>query len=310
MGARVKTLLHHAPVSLWGRKWKEIQLAFITAFLDDSGTAPEQRIAICSAILIPANQIEALERQWKIFTEKNGFLDFHASECAARNYKSQYAGWDDKKVRKIFLRVRQFCKRFGVQTYGFAVHKKSFEEEIPAILRENIGSHYTWAVRQVVTSIETWRRIRKIKQQIQYIYDWEDIGSQERFEIDEVMGQSGEQLNEKPQHDYKERKKIPALQCADFMAWLSFQLGNDNFYQVPLNSLAVEALRDLENYYPAGKCLRFKKWFQVRTIQRAELRLWASKEANNPQTIKHFADWRKRHPKPVKGKNGKKQGIR
>jgi Protein of unknown function (DUF3800) len=274
-------------------------LAFITAFLDDSGTAPDQRIAICSAILIPATRIDTLERQWRIFTEKNGFLDFHASECAARNYKSQYASWDDKKLRRVFLRVRQFCKTFGVHTYGFAVHKKSFEEEIPPILRENIGSHYTWAVRQVVTSIETWRRMRKIKEQIQYIYDWEDIGSPERFEIDEVMGQSGEQLGEKPQHDYKERKKIPSLQCADFMAWLSFQLGNDNFYQVPLNPLAVEALKDLENYYPAGKCPPFKKWFQVRTIQRAELRRWASEEAKNPQTIERFADWRRRHPKPV-----------
>jgi Protein of unknown function (DUF3800) len=300
----------HTLVSLWGRNWKEIQLAFITAFLDDSGTAPDQRVAICSAILIPANQIETLERQWETFTDKNGFLDFHASVCAARNYKSQYSRWDDRKLKKVFLRVRQFCKRFGVQTYGFAVNKKYFDEEIPEVLKENIGSHYTWAVRQVVTSIETWRRIRKIKEQVQYIYDWEDIGSQERFEIDEVMGQSGEQLNEKPQHDYKERKKVPSLQCVDFMAWLSFQLGNENFYQVPLNPLAIDALKDLENYYPAGKCPQFKKWFQVRTIQRDELRRWALGESKNPKTIERFADWRRRHPKPTKVENANKKGIR
>ena len=285
-------------------------MAFITAFLDDSGTSPDQRVAICSAILIPANQIDTLERQWKSFTEENGFTDFHAAECAAGNYKSQYAGWDDTKLTKVFLRVRQFCKRFGVQTYGFAVNKKSFEAEIPAVLRDNIGSHYTWAIRQVVTSIEVWRRCRKIKEQIQYIYDWEDIGSLERFEIDEVMAQSGEQLNERPQHDYRERKNVPSLQCADFMVWLSYQLGNDNFYQTPLNPLASDALKDLENYYPAEKCSPFKKWFQVKAIPQAELREWAAMEARNPQTIERFANWRSPHPKPVKGKNGKKKGIR
>jgi uncharacterized protein DUF3800 len=297
-------------VSLWGRGWKEISLAFITAFLDDSGTAPDQRVAICSAMLIPAKQIETLEGQWNTFTNKNEFSDFHASECAARNYKSQYAGWDNEKVKKVFLRVCQFCKKFGVQTYGFAVEKQSFEEEIPAKLRENIGSHYTWAVRQVVTSIETWRRIRKIEEQIQYIFDWEDIGSQERLEIDEVMGQFGEHLNEKPQHDFKERKRVPPLQCVDFIAWLSFQLGNENFYQVPLNPLAIEALKDLEDYYPAGNCQQFKKWFQVRTIQRNELRQWALGEANNPKTIEPFADWRRRHPRPAKVTNERKKRVR
>ena len=100
-------------------------------YFDDSGTAPDQRIAIASAIIVAANRKSALENEWKGFCDRYEITDFHASECASQNPKSQYANWDEMKVQKAFNRARQTVMKYGIHALSFAVTKKEFDEEIP-----------------------------------------------------------------------------------------------------------------------------------------------------------------------------------
>jgi hypothetical protein len=282
---------------MWGRRWKEMTLANFTVYLDDSGTAPAHSIAIASAFILPAKRIIALETEWNRFTKANGFSDFHASACAAPTSKEkQYEDWDDAKKRRVFTRVRQLCKKFGVKTYGWAVHKKAYDEVVPSSFRKYGGGHYTWAVRNVVNRIEEWRLARKIKEPFQYIFDWEEIGSPDREEIDDIMGQFCDYLKEDVHYDFQRRKLIPALQCTDLIAWLCFQLALDNFYQKPINPYAVECLKDFENYYPSGKVPPPKKWFAVATIQRRHLQKWINSEMKDGSSLERFKDWYHRHP--------------
>jgi len=43
-------------------------------------------------------------------------------------------------------------------------------------------------------------------------------------------------------------KKIPGLQCVDLIAWLTLQLGLNNFHNKPMEGLAGECIKDFENY--------------------------------------------------------------
>ena len=275
-----------------------------TAYLDDSGTAPSQPIAIATALLIPGSQILKLETQWDAFRKKYGFEDFHASECAARNYKTAYGLWSDEKLNKVFFRVRQFCKKFGVQMFSFAVKKTDYDEVIPEILRKNIGSHYTWAVRNTAKHVEEWRARKKIKEPIQYIFDWEEIGSPLRCEIDAAMGQLKDTTGETVHHDFKKRKELPGLQCVDFLAWLSYQLSLDCIQGKDALPIAIEALKDLENYYPNKRDERpDQKWFQVATVRRMELQSWIDNDVPKGEIAGAFDDWNKRHPPKEKPHN-------
>ena len=290
--------------------WKEITLANFTVYLDDSGTAPEHRIAIASALILPAKKIVALETEWNRFTKANGFSDFHAAACAAPKTKEeQYKGWDDAKRRHVFTRVRQLCKKFGIKAYGWAVYKKTYDEIVPASFRQYGGGHYTWAIRHVVNRIEEWRLARKIKEPFQYIFDWEEIGSHDREEIDDIMGQFSDYLGKTVCHDFQYRKLLPALQCADLIAWLSFQLALDNFLQKPVNTIASECLKDFENYYPSGRVPPSKKWFAVATVQRRQLQVWIEKEMRDGTSIQRFKDWYRRHPHREMLLNARKNRI-
>lgn len=78
-------------VSTRGSRWKEVSLVMFTVYIDDSGTSPDQHVAIATALVMPAARITALDKEWETLTRKEGFSDFHMSICVARNEKSQFA---------------------------------------------------------------------------------------------------------------------------------------------------------------------------------------------------------------------------
>ena len=129
-----------------------------TAYIDDSGSDPNQHVANATALIIPAQRIIALDREWKALQEKEGFTDFHTSEFVARNPKSEFALWDDDKQNRVFLRVREIIKKYGAQVMSFTVHKADYDGVLPPDLRRYAGKyHYSWAIRHVMTHLAAWR---------------------------------------------------------------------------------------------------------------------------------------------------------
>lgn len=272
-------------------------MAFFIAYLDDSGTAREHPVATASALIIPAKAIERLDENWKRFLAKKNIPDFHAAACAAPNSKEKhYDGWDDRERSHAFMRVRQFCKRFGVQTLGFAVHKKTYDEVVPKNFRHYGGGHYTWALRNVLKKIKEWQQTRGIKEPVEHIFDWQEIGDPVRDEIEDLVGQYNE-FDGELRHDFQKRKQVPALQCADLIAWLCFQLAMENLHGKPMNRFADESLRDLEHYIPSGgNPTPDRKWFQLVAVERPKLEKWIHAEMKVGISISRFQDWYKRHP--------------
>ncbi len=60
-------------LTLYGRRWREVQLAFFSMYLDDSGTTPDQKVAVASALIVPAAQIRRLENEWNNLKKKEEF---------------------------------------------------------------------------------------------------------------------------------------------------------------------------------------------------------------------------------------------
>jgi hypothetical protein len=84
-------------------------------YIDDSGTDPNQSIAIATALVIPAAQIIRLEREWDTLKQKHGFTEFHTSIFVARNHKSEFANWSEDQQKRLLSRVRQVSKKYGVR---------------------------------------------------------------------------------------------------------------------------------------------------------------------------------------------------
>jgi hypothetical protein len=74
-----------ALISGRGLRWKQVIMALFTVYLDDSGTAPDQQVAMASALLVPGSRITALDDEWNALKKKEEFSDFHMSECLYSN---------------------------------------------------------------------------------------------------------------------------------------------------------------------------------------------------------------------------------
>jgi len=233
MCAKIQTYsaTKHLLLSARGRKWKKAFLVMFTVFIDDSGTAPDQHVAIASALIVPSNRIESLDRQWARFTSREGIPDFHSSECVAAQKDTPYEGWSLQRQKKACARVRRITKNHFVRAFSFAVNKVDFDEVVNADLKEMGGTkfHYTWAIRHVIGFLGRWREIEGVKEPFEYIFDW--MGNPKRNkakqEIELVMAQAEYQnpgLFE-GHFSFRKRQQHPALQCVDLIAWSYYQLG-------------------------------------------------------------------------------------
>jgi hypothetical protein len=129
---------------------------FIT-YVDDAGTDPNQKVAIATALIVPAARIVAFQSEWATFAEKWGVPDFHSSECAVSNSKSDFAGWDYSKVKAAFGRIRQIIKKYGAKGFSLAVNKSDYDELVPPELHAAFGNyHYTYAVHSLLGLVEEW----------------------------------------------------------------------------------------------------------------------------------------------------------
>jgi Protein of unknown function (DUF3800) len=276
-------------VSVWGKRWREINLMMATLYIDDSGTDPKQHVAIATVLIIPASQIIRLEREWNTLREKEHFRCFHTSECMAKNAKSEFANWDDDKIERVFRRVRQISKKYGARAVSIAVNKKDYDELVPPEFRNYIGKyHYTWAVRQLLSFIEPHFPPKPARE---FIFQWLERKDKARKEIEDVMDQAQWlACKEGLPRDYADpqfRKSddIPGLQCVDAIGWICYQYSLLLFRKTPLKKYIDES------WHHFGAHLSEEGWLMAFTILRDKLQKLIENALANEKAMAIFKEW-------------------
>jgi hypothetical protein len=286
--------IHHLLVSIWGERWRRVNVAFFTAYIDDSGTSPDQKIANCTALIIPAKRILALEKDWKTFRMKEQFCDFHTSEFVARNHKSFFAKWDDAKQKRVFDRAREITKKYGVKVWSFSVLKDEYDAIVPPELRRYTGrNHYTWTVIHTLTFLDAWRRFHKT-QPIQFVFDWMSERDDCRTEIEEVFRFAEREAGERgtpglyTNFAFARRQDVAGLQCADLLAWTCYRYSVLGFLNTPLKPLAKIAWDD---FVPTGATAGPDDWLTAMILKKESLKDWVKRETASGATTKQFRRW-------------------
>jgi Protein of unknown function (DUF3800) len=284
---------HHLLVSAWGRRWRQVEIAMFTIFVDDSGTSPSQRVAVAAALLIPAGQILRLEKEWNALKEKEKFSSFHMSEFVANNRRSEFANWDGTKKQRVFNRVLQISKKYGIQSFSFTVHKKDYEETVSGAFRDCVGrSHYTWCVNHLIGFIEGWRSRPPIVRPVEYIFDWMEPKDERRIEIQSAMAQAEYFSKERglrsdgfSNYSFRRRETIPGLQCVDVIGWTSYQYGLHSIFKTPLQPFAQQSWKHFK-----GGAAKYG-WLQAVTVTKANLQNWVNLETGDGSTLELFRKW-------------------
>jgi len=289
-------------------------VSYFTAYIDDSGTDPNQRVAIGTALVVPASRIPAFDDEWEKLKKKHGFSDFHTSEFVATNDESDFANWSEDKQRVVFLRVRQIIKKYGVKIYSFAVNKKDYNEVIPPDLKKYIGNHYSWAIRYLLANLVAWRMAKGIPYPLQYLFDWMEPRDPERREIEAIMEQAehqarqagfpGEYIN----YDFRHRRDHPGLQCVDALAWMFYQISQHAFLATPCHQFAESAWKDYASTIK-NEIAGPTDWITATSIRREDLKSWIEREKVSNKAKKIFLEWEKYKNEQEK-QDGNKSRVR
>jgi hypothetical protein len=213
----------------------------VNVYIDDSGTAPSQRVAIASALIVPASRIRLLENEWDRFRQKFGIDEkgFHSSECAARNHNSEYAAWDDEKIIKAFDRVGAITMKYGIAAFSFAVKKIDYDDLMPEQWK-GVGGylHYTWAIKHVLRLLRDWEAKTDPSRPVEYFFDWQEGEPKQEIEKLIDMEESLRPGKYQGHYSFRRRKEVPALQCTDLLAWTSLSRARLVVEETPMNPYA------------------------------------------------------------------------
>src|ERR1700730_14031319 len=242
----------HMLVSRKGLRWTEGYIVPFTIYFDDSGTDPNQPVANATGMIIPAQRIIQMEREWDALKKKEGFSDLHTSEFVARNRKSAFADWDDIKHQRVFRRVRQITKKYGAQIFSFSVKKDDYEQCVPLELRHYSGKHhYSWAIRHVSMFAQIWRTAKHVVEPFEWLFDWMEKHDPVRKEIEKIFEQmeyinhrQGGAKYEYTNLDFRPRATLAGLQCADLLAWTNYTCALRQWLKKPTHPFAQIAWDD------------------------------------------------------------------
>ena len=290
-----KKLTHRSASPRQSPQWRDVFLAMFRIHIDDSGTDPNQQVAIATALIVPAKRITALDKEWETLTDKEGFPDFHMSECVARNPKSCFADWSDEKLARVIGRVRQIGKKYGLKGFSLAVKKADYDAVVLPNLPYADKYHYTWIVRNVIDLLDKWGSFSNVTKPYEYIYDWMDPKTQRQAkdEIDTIMAQAEQEACEAglaeryTNYSFRRRQDIPGLQCTDALAWTCYRFALLAYQKTPLTPIAQECWDD---YYGTGS----ETWLYARGITRANLEKWVDAENKDGRSEIKFRAWKEK----------------
>jgi hypothetical protein len=290
----------HFLLSAYGARWKEIDLAMFTVYVDDSGTSPDQKIALAAALVVPGRRIDALESEWENLKRKYRFTDLHASECAARNDKTQFARWDDDKVAQVFGRTCEISKKYSVKAISYALRKTDYDATLSDDQKRIGGKyHYTWAVRWLIRQLSKWHRNHSPQFPLEFVFDWPEKKAKE--EIERVMAQEERAHPGRYEKHYlfRHRDQLAGLQCADMLAWSSYQGAQGVLENLPFSPFAMANWVNYRCHH------RIPNWIEIFTDKgKEDLAETFSEDESDPATCKRRNNWFEEY-KSARKKQGK-----
>ena len=209
---------------------REVSVAALTLYVDDSGTDPNQPVAIVAGWIAPSTQWKKFIREWEKYKREEKTHCFHTSEAVARNPKSEFANWSDAKLQRVMKKLRYLAYDRATQGFALSVHKQDYDDLVTDDLRGVMGKyHYTYAVRNIIGAIEVWREKNDVCEPIEYIFDRMTKGPSKK-EIESVFAQAESESDSlhrygiyKGCHSFRDKCEITPLQAADIFAWSAYQ---------------------------------------------------------------------------------------
>jgi hypothetical protein len=196
-------------------------MAFLhTIYVDDSGTHAASNYAVAGAYVATVDQWKEFIRNWDEVNRAEDFGIFHMTDFIAR--QEQFKPWDDNKRQRVISKLINIINTRVTCGFAAGVSRSDYQRIMPIDMQVRYGTnHYTFCVRQVLTSIRAWREEQRITEPMEYVFE-NGPGKGEISKILDVFSSDQRGVAAlgliEDGFSFQPKKRVIPLQAADMLA--------------------------------------------------------------------------------------------
>jgi hypothetical protein len=114
----------------------------MTIYIDDSGTSPENAVAVAAGWIAHTDSWVDFQADWDKARDLDGdrFDSMHMAEFVFGRKGTEFEGWSLEKKQRISARLRGIIKNTVTKGFALGIVKKDFDEIVPNAVAADLQS--------------------------------------------------------------------------------------------------------------------------------------------------------------------------
>jgi hypothetical protein len=206
-------------------------------FLDESGTHQGSLVTAMAGYLIHSEAVIKLESEWQSILSQKGLDELHMREFVPPH--GRYAGWNETQKRELLEPLIVLIHKYSLSGVGAALEMDNFMQTVQANAHtrapELVESPYEWCLRYCSIQAAIFADKNGLDGKIDCVLD---AGNANRHYAVEGF------IKSRQNHGLADRfrlgtitvcdsKKVPALQCADLLAYEMYKEADRKLSESP-----------------------------------------------------------------------------
>lgn len=236
-----------------------------SAYFDDSGTHPKSRVAAVAGYISNVGQWDIFNKEWAACLKKFKVDEMHRADLESLKGEFMEAkGWNPNRRKAFLQKIHPIIKNRTKVAIGSAVIRETFEEIVPARIKQLFGGVYGWCAHECIVLARRWadKCQRGHVPPIEWVFE---SGTTGYGQVDKMLSELYSSRNQRLDWRIKgwsfQDKDVLPLQAADVIAYEVFKHYDIRFSMADL-------FRECdENYLKWWSRDRLTDWVNTSTIQ-------------------------------------------
>jgi hypothetical protein len=192
----------------------------VEVYFDESGSHQGSPVLCVAGYLLDSENAKLLTKEWDEVLGSKGLTHFRMVDCAHGNGEFAKLSKDDRiEVAKALIEI---IKARMLRGMGAMIVAERYDELMP--YHPNLGGSYSYCIWNCLIGIGEWRKEANYQGDMAFFFESGHASQSEANRTMDLAFRSPESRAKLGyvSHTFVDKKKFPAVQAADLLAWQMF----------------------------------------------------------------------------------------
>ncbi len=189
-------------------------------YVDETNTHEGPEFICVAGYLFLRNKAKTFSRKFRKKLDKHALPYFHMKECAHNTGVFGYISKD--QCGEVETKLISLTKEYSEIGFIVSLHKETYRAVMPESLVPELGSEYSFCLREIIYTVRRWIERTGFTGDITYFFE---SGAEHQSEANRILTNMfiTEKLRSRynyAAHSFVDKSKFMPLGSADLLAWL------------------------------------------------------------------------------------------